>query len=64
MIKIISIWNNEIWINIDHVVQFDGFKKYDCVVVIGVNGTHLVYTRESMHSIARRINKARGGCYE
>jgi len=66
MIDVINTYKNQTWINIDHVYKLDIHPQFDCVVVIGANGEHLVYTYESMNSLAQRINRARvlGVTYE
>ena len=56
MIKVINTYNNETWINVNHVVKVVQHPNLDCTVVIGKGGTHLVYTHMSVFETVRLID--------
>jgi hypothetical protein len=56
MIKITNTYNKEVWINPNHVVKVVKHPKFDCTVLIGVNGSHLAYTYETVFYVARLVS--------
>lgn len=56
MIKIINTYDKETWINVNHVVTVVKHPKWDCTVVKGQGGIHLVYTYMSVFEVVRLID--------
>lgn len=56
MIKIINTYNNEVWLNVNHVVKVVKHPRFDCTVLIGVEGSHLAYTYQSVFEVARLVS--------
>lgn len=56
MIKIINTYDNETWINVNHVVKVVSHPSFDCTVVLGVGGAHLVYTHMSVFEVVRLVD--------
>lgn len=56
MIKIINTYKNETWINVLHVVKVVQHPSYNCTVIIGKGGVHLVYTHMSVFEVVRLVD--------
>lgn len=56
MIKIVNTYDNDVWINVNHVVKVVKHPKWDCTVLIGAGGAHLAYTYTSVFEVVRLVD--------
>lgn len=55
MIKVINTYNNETWINVNHIVKVVKHPQWDCTVIIGEGAIHLVYTHLPVFEVVRLV---------